>query len=173
MSAPRIRPAEQGDLPELVRIYNHYIANTHITFDTRVFTVDQRRPWFESFAASGPHELLVAEVAGKPVGYASGKEFRPRPAYDQSVETTIYLDPAFVGQGIGQRLYGVLLDSLRSQELVHRALGGIALPNRSSITLHERFGFKLAGTFHEVGFKFGKYWDVSWYEKDVSESDAI
>ena len=93
-----------------------------------------------------------------------------RPAYDQSVETTIYLDPAFVGRGIGQRLYGALLDAIQSEESIHRAYGGIALPNPSSIALHERLGFGFIGTFREVGFKFGKYWDVSWYEKDVSHA---
>lgn len=170
MTAARIRPAEQEDLPELVRIYNHYVTTTHVTFDTEAFTVDQRRPWFERFSESGPHRLLVAELAHQPVGYASSGEFRAKPAYGQSVETTIYLDPAFIGRGIGQRLYAALLDSIRSEEGVHRAYGGIALPNPGSIALHEGLGFSLVGTFREAGFKLGKYWDVSWYEKDLSGS---
>ena len=169
MSAARIRPAERRDLPELVRIYNHSVTHTHITFDTRAFALEQRRPWFEGFSESGPHQLLVAELDDQPIGDASSRKFRGKPAYDQSVETTIYLDPAFVGRGFGHRLYGALLDSLRTQESVHRAYGGIALPNPGSIALHERFGFGLVGTFCEVGFKFGKYWDVSWYEKGLSQ----
>ena len=173
VSAPRIRPGEEGDLPELVRVYNHYVTTTHITFDTKAFTVDQRRPWFEGFSGSGPYRLLVAEVAHQPVGYTSSTQFREKPAYDQSVETTVYLDPAFVGRGIGQRLYRSLLDTLRSEESVHRAYGGIALPNPDSIALHERLGFGVVGTFREVGFKFGKYWDVRWYEKNVSERPAV
>lgn len=172
MSDLRIRPAEQRDLPALVDIYNHYVTTTHITFDTYAFTVDGRRRWFNSFSRTGAHRLLVADVSGQPVGYASSGEFRAKPAYDRSVETTIYLDPGFVGRGIGQRLYKVLLDMLQSEDGVHRALSGIALPNRSSIALHERLGFLLVGTFREVGFKFGQYWDVSWYEKDVSGSHA-
>ena len=74
------------------------------------------------------------------------------------------------GQGIGRRLYGALLDAIQSEESIHRAYGGIALTNQSSVALHERLGFGFIGTFREVGFKFGKYWDVSWYEKDVSHA---
>ena len=172
VSEPRIRPAEQQDLPELVRIYNHYVTKTHVTFDTKAFTMDQRRPWFDDFSPSGPHRLLVAELAQKPIGYASSSDFRRKSAYDQSVETTIYLDPDFIGRGIGKLLYGTILDLIRSEKSVHRAYGGVALPNPTSIALHERFGFRLVGTFREVGFKFGKYWDVSWYENDVSDSHA-
>ncbi len=162
-----IRPSEEQDLPPLVEIYNHYIRTTPITFDTNPFTVDERRPWFAGFSQSGPHRLLVAEVSGVVVGYASSGRFRPKPAYDRSVETTIYLAPDFVGRGIGAQLYGSLLDALRSEPSVHRAFSGITLPNQRSIALHDRFGFGSVGTFHDAGFKFGKYWDVGWYESDL------
>lgn len=172
VNSPLIRPANERDLPELVRVYNHYVTTTHITFDTQAFTVEERRRWFDSFSESGPYRLLIAKVDDQFVGYASSTAFQAKPAYVQSVETTIYLDPAFVGRDIGQPLYGALLEALRSEKSVHRAYGGIALPNPNSIALHERLGFHLAGTFREVGFKFGKYWDVSWYEKDVSDQPA-
>ena len=168
MSKPRIRAAEQRDLPRLVGIYNHYVLTTHITFDTREFTVDQRRRWFDSFSGTGPHRCFVAEIADRPVGYASSREFRSKPAYAGSVETTIYLDPAVAGRGIGRSLYGALLDTLHSEQSVHRAYAGVALPNPQSIAFHESFGFRLVGTFREVGHKLDKYWDVSWYEKNVS-----
>jgi phosphinothricin acetyltransferase len=164
----RIRSGREDDLAELVRIYNHYVTHTHITFDTEPFTVDQRRPWFEGFAECGPYRLLVAAVDARPVGYASSKEFRAKAAYHTSVETTIYLDPEFVGHGLGRMLYGELLSVLEAEPTVHRAYGGIAVPNESSVALHESLGFVLAGTFREVGLKFGRYWDVSWYEKDLS-----
>ena len=168
MSETRIRPAEERDLSEVVRIYNHYVTTTHITFDTKAFGPDQRRPWFEGFSESGPYRLLIVEAAHRLVGYASSQRFRKKPAYDRSVETTVYLDPAFVGRGMGQQLYGSLLDALHAEESVHRAYGGVALPNPASIALHERLGFSAVGTFREVGFKFGKYWDVSWFEKNLS-----
>jgi len=168
LNVASIRVAEADDLPELVRIYNHYVTATHITFDIEPFTVDQRRSWFRSFSETGPHRLLVAEVACQLVGYTSSTDFRAKPAYDPSVETTIYLDPSFVGRGVGRVLYAALLESITHEKSAHRAYGGIALPNERSVALHESFGFTLAGTFREVGLKFGKYWDVSWYEKDVS-----
>lgn len=172
MNAPRIRTGGEEDLPVLTRIYNHYVEETAITFDTKSFTVDQRRGWFDSFARSGPYRLFVAAVADCPVGYASSTPFRGKPAYDRSVETTVYLDPEFTGRGIGLRLFESLLAALLAEDSVHRAYSGIALPNPSSIALHEKLGFIRVGTFREVGFKFGKYWDVSWYEKDVSPRSA-
>ncbi len=171
-TAQEIRTARDGDLPALVRIYNHYVADTHITFDTEAFTLDSRRTWFDAFSDAGPNRLFVAEVGGQPAGFASSSRFNSRAGYDRSVETTIYLDPDFVGRGLGHRLYTHLLEAIQSEAVVHRAYGGIAHPNPSSIALHERLGFKLAATFHEVGFKFGKYWDVSWYEKELSETPA-
>jgi phosphinothricin acetyltransferase len=165
----RIRPARAGDLPELVRIYNHYVATTHITFDTEPFSEEGRRPWLDSFSLRGPHRLFVATLGERPVGYASSSGFRPKPAYGRSVETTIYLDPDFAGRGIGRALYEHLLEALGGEPSVHRAYAGIALPNAASVALHERLGFALVGTFREVGFKLGKYWHVSWYEKEFPD----
>ena len=168
MALAQIRSALERDLPDLVRIYNHYVTQSHVTFDTEPFSIDERRSWFESFSSSGPHRLLVAEVELRSAGYASSREFRAKPAYRQSVETTIYVDSGFVGRGIGKALFASLLEVLEAEDGVHRAYAGIALPNPSSVALHVRFGFRLAGTFREVGYKFGKYWDVSWYEKAFS-----
>jgi phosphinothricin acetyltransferase len=137
MVAARIRPAVERDLSDLVRIYNHYVTNSHVTFDTEPFSIEKRRPWFEGFSSSGPHRLLVAELDANTVGYASSKEFRPKSAYRFSVETTIYLDREFIGRGIGQALFASLLKALRAEDGVHRAYAGIALPNPSSLTLRE------------------------------------
>ncbi len=172
MTALQIRSARTGDLAELERIYNHYVTTTHITFDTEAFTMEQRRAWFDGFSESGPHRLLVAETEAGVVGYASSSRFRPKPAYHTSVETTVYLDPPHVGLGFGHRLYGALLEALDGEPAVHRAYGGIALPNPASIALHESLGFRLVGTFREVGHKFGKFWDVSWFEKELSRGGA-
>jgi phosphinothricin acetyltransferase len=168
VASPLIRPAKHSDLCNLVALYNHYVRTSHISFDVDEYTESERLPWFESFSESGPHRLLIAEVSGQMAGYASCQEFRLKPAYAQSVETTIYLESSFIGKGVGFCLYLALLESLQSEESVHRAYAGIALPNPRSIKLHEKLGFKPLGTFHEVGFKFGQYWDVSWYEKELS-----
>ena len=162
-----IRSAQASDLNSLVEIYNHYVAETHVTFDIEPFAVGARTQWFTQFADEGPHRLLVADQDGEVRGYACSTQFKPRAAYDTSVETTVYLRPDYTGKGIGRSLYGALIEQLEQETGVHRAYGGVALPNDASIRLHEELGFKQVATYHEVGFKFGKYWDVSWFEKEV------
>ena len=108
---------------------------------------------------------------GLDVGFASSSRFRPKPAYETSVETSVYLAPDSVGRGAGTRLYEGLFKALEGED-VHRAYAGIALPNPASIGLHERFGFKRVAHFTEQGRKFGRYWDVAWYEKQIGAEPA-
>jgi phosphinothricin acetyltransferase len=108
----------------------------------------------------------VALVADRVAGYASSGPFRDRPAYDPTVETSIYLAPDVVGRGIGTSLYAALLHALEQAD-VHRAVAGIAQPNEPSVALHRAFGFHLVARFTEQGRKFGRYWDVHWYERPV------
>ncbi|MFD0359498.1 GNAT family N-acetyltransferase [Streptomyces sp. NPDC127110] len=164
-----IRPGVEDDLEELTRIYNHYVIETPITFDVKPFTPEQRRPWLLAHPPSGPHRLLVAEEGGKLLGYATSSAFRPKPAYATSVETSVYLAPEHVGRGAGGLLYTSLFEELE-QEDVHMALAGIAMPNEPSQRLHERFGFRHVGTFEQVGRKFGRFWDVSWYQKTITRA---
>jgi len=161
-----IRAGRLDDLEALTRIYNHFVVNTHVTFDLEPFTVEARREWFSHYSATGRHRLLVAESAGEVVGYATSGRFRDKPAYDPSVETTVYCAPAAAGRGIGSALYTALFEALRDED-VHHAYAGVALPNDASIALHQRFGFMEIGTFREVGRKFGKWWDVTWLERGV------
>jgi phosphinothricin acetyltransferase len=153
-----------GDLPALTAIYNHYVVNTPITFDIVPFTVEQRAEWFRLFAPTGRYRLLVADEAGEVVGYAGTVPYRPKQAYEPTVETTIYCAPHATGRGIGTLLYTALFEALRGED-VHRALGGITLPNAASVALHTRFGFVEVARFNENGRKFGRYWDVAWFEK--------
>ena len=162
----RIRPVEEGDLADLTRIYNHYVSETAITFDLEPYTVEGRRPWLETFRADGPYRCFVAEVDGRPAGWACTLQFRTKAAYHRSVETSIYLDPKATGQGLGGRLYQALFDFLPETD-VHLVLGGVTLPNPASLALHERFGFETVGVFREVGWKFERYWDVQWFQKTL------
>jgi phosphinothricin acetyltransferase len=164
MQPVEIRSALPGDLPGLTEIYNHYVRETPITFDVRPHRAEERRAWLEGFAGEGRHRLFVAERAQRVVGYACSQRFRSKAAYDTSVETTVYLDPAATGAGIGGRLYTALFDAL-AREDVHRALAGITLPNPASIALHKSFGFTPVGVFREVGYKLGRHWDVQWFER--------
>lgn len=162
-----VRPAHADDLPRLVEIYNHYVATSHVTFDTDPFTPRSRQAWFDAYSPVGPHRLLVAEDGGVLAGYASSSPLRPKPAYRSSVETTVYVAPGLTGRGTGRALYSALLGHLAASGEVHRAYGIIALPNAASIALHERLGFRRVATLSEAGYKFDRYWDVCWYEKPI------
>ena len=159
MPEVRIRPAERADLPRLTEIYNYYVINTPVTFDVEPCTVERREAWFAQFGMTGRYRLLVAENGSGVLGYAGTTRFRPKPAYETTVETTIYCAPDASGKGIGSRLYAALFEALRGED-IHRFVGGYVLPNPASAAVHARFGFKVAGVFTENGRKFGKYWDV-------------
>jgi phosphinothricin acetyltransferase len=158
------RTATHADVPRLTEIYNHYVIHTPVTFDLEPHTVERRMEWFAQFAPTGRHRLLVAEESGIVLGYGGTTRFRAKAAYDTTVETTIYTAPEAVGKGIGKKLYAALFEALAGEN-VHRLVGGFTLPNAGSQKLHEYFGFKKVGIFTEVGYKFGKYWDVQWTER--------
>ena len=161
-----VRPGTEGDLDALNAVYNQYVKDTHFTFDVEPMTAEARREWFSHYGRSGRHRLLVAVSDAAVVGFACSSRFRPKAAYETSVETTIYLAAEAVGRGAGSKLYGELLHELEAED-VHRAYAGISLPNPASIALHERFGFKRVAHFSEQGRKFGRYWDVAWYEEPI------
>ena len=123
MSDVRIRPAERGDLPRLTEIYNHYVIHTPVTFDVEAYTVERREAWFAQFGGSGRYRLLVAELDRIVMGYAGTTRFRPKAAYDTTVETTVYCAPEAVGKGIGSRLYAELFAALKGED-VHRFVAG-------------------------------------------------
>ena len=156
--------AEPGDYGRIVEIYNHYVLNSPATFDTRPFSLGERVPWFARFSVTGPHQLLVARADGQLAGYAYSGPFNPRPAYDISVETTVYVDPDHLGAGVGSALVEGLFERLENCQL-HGAYAGITLPNEASVRLHLRFGFHEIGVETEVGYKFDQYWSVGRYER--------
>jgi len=161
-----VRAARLEDLTALNEIYNEYVVTAHYTFDVEPMSLDARREWFSHYAERGRHRVLVATRDGAVVGYATSSRYRPKAAYETSVETSIYLASDATGAGIGTRLYDELFRALEDED-VHRAYAGIALPNPASIALHERFGFKKVAHFTEQGRKFGRYWDVAWFERPL------
>ncbi|WP_327177368.1 GNAT family N-acetyltransferase [Streptomyces sp. NBC_01335] len=172
-SDAQVRPGTEGDLEALTDIYNHYVRETALTFDVTPFTAGERLPWLRAHPVHGPHRLLVAEDTRTPapggrrvLGYATSSAFRPKAAYGTSVEVSVYCAPDATGRGIGTLLYTALFEALAGEDL-HRAYAGIAQPNEASGRLHAAFGFRLLGTYTEVGRKFGRYWDVSWFEKPL------
>lgn len=161
-----IRPGVEADLDGLNDLYNHYVVHTAATFDLDPVTMDERRAWFGRYATTGRHRLLVAAGDDAVLGYVTSSPFRPKRAYETSVETTVYLRPDAVGRGLGRRLYGALFAALAGEDL-HRAYAGVTQPNPASVALHRALGFHHVGTFVEQGRKFGRYWDVAWYERPL------
>jgi phosphinothricin acetyltransferase len=166
-----VRPAVDDDAAAIAEIYNHYVRTSHATFDVEPVGIDERREWLAEHA-DGRHRVFVALDDEHVIGFARSGRYRLRPAYETTVETGAYVDPTSVGRGVGVALYRALFEALEGQE-VHRALAGIALPNGASIGLHERFGFRRVAHFSEQGRKFGRYWDVDWYERPMGESGAL
>ena len=103
---------------------------------------------------------------GALVGYATTGRWRPKAAYDTTVEATIYCHPNAVGRGYGTALYSALFEAIAAED-VNRIVAGVSLPNAASIRLHERFGFNPVGVFPGVGRKFNKYCDVAWVERPL------
>jgi L-amino acid N-acyltransferase YncA len=157
-----IRPAVTSDTEAIARIYNHYILNTVVTFEEQpVAAIEMAERIKAVELASFP--WLVLEQAGQVVGYAYASKWHGRSAYRYTVESTIYLDPVVTGKGLGTALYEALFTILRNMEL-HTVIGIIALPNETSVALHEKFGMAKVAHFKEVGFKFGRWIDVGYWQ---------
>lgn len=157
----RVAAAEDGEA--LARIYNHYIASTVVTFEeAAVSAAAMTARVAEINAAKLP--WLVAQSPAGVTGFSYASRWKGRCAYRYSVESTVYLEPAAVGQGLGTALYSTLL--VRLQELgCHTVIGGIALPNEVSVALHEKLGMRKVAHFAEVGFKFGRWVDVGYWQR--------
>jgi phosphinothricin acetyltransferase len=161
-----VRTANVLDWPGIVDLYNHYVAESSCTFDVAPYTVESRAPWLQQFDDTGRYRLLVAADGERILGYAGSLRYRPKAAYDTSVEVTCYVAPDSQGRGIASALYASLFEAIRGEDL-HRAVAGITLPNDASVALHRRFGFREVGRFTEQGRKLGRYWDVLWMEKPL------
>lgn len=159
-----LRSAASGDLPRLTEIYNWYVQNSFATFDEAPVSAENRRAWFGTYAAAGPHQLLVAEVDGTVSGYASSSPYRSHPAFSATVEITVYLANDARGQGLGAQLYDELLGRLAA-ERVHSVLAAVALPNAASVGLHLSRGFREVGTFTDYATKGGQPISSTWFEK--------
>ena len=158
MGEVQIREATDDDLPAIAEIYTYESLHSYSTFET-----EARPPAVWQHKLHGPHPFLVADDGGV-LGYAYASEFRDRPAYHRTVETSVYLHRGARGRRIGTDLYAVLLDRLADAGF-HTALALIALPNDASVRLHERAGFTHAGTMREVGDKLDRLIDVGVYQR--------
>jgi phosphinothricin acetyltransferase len=154
-----IRNARRDDFVSLAAITNHYIESTSIHFGYEPVSADQlaeswtdRYPW------------VVAEDAGKVVGYAKAGSWRDRAAYQWTTELGLYVEPGVHRRGFGRALYAALLDQLVTRGF-RSAIAGITLPNDPSRAFHEAFGFVSIGTFREAGYKHGAWHDLEFFQK--------
>lgn len=162
-----IRPATTDDAAAIARIYNHYVLDTVVTFEEQAVEPEDIATRMRSIAAA-QMPWLVAEQDGQVLGYAYGGAWHGRCAYRFSVETTVYLDPAARGRGLGSALCAALFEQLRWHG-AHTLIACIALPNAASIALHEKFGMRQVGSFREVGYKFGRWIDVGYWQRVFDE----
>ena len=161
----KIRPADDRDAESIATIYNFYVAQSAVTFEEEPVSVGEiARRISEVQLASLP--WLAAEKDGQVLGYAYATPWKSRSAYRFSVEITIYLADGQGGRGIGSALYAELFALLKARG-IHAVIGGIALPNGASVALQEKFGMSKVAHFKEVGFKFGRWIDVGYWELEL------
>ena len=157
-----VRAATAADLPALAEIYNDAVRHSVATFDVEPQPAELFADRVSS-ARPGDH-VVVAQVRGRVVGMAYAATYRPRPAYDGTRETSIYLAPDARGAGLGRVLYDELLARVDADG-IHVCLAVIAEPNAASEALHEAVGFERVGTLREVGRKFDRWVDTTWWQR--------
>ena len=159
------------DVSAVVAIYNHYVTTSAATFEERPITPAEARRRITTVREAGL-PWLVVECDGAVVGYAYAAGWKPRPAYRHSSEVSVYVAAAHQGKGLGSALYGRLLPELERGG-IHVALSGIALPNPASVALHERHGFCKVAQLCDVGFKFGRWIDVGYWQLTFGTSGRL
>lgn len=160
----KIRQIQDEDIVRITEIYNWYILNTTVTFETEVISPPVMKKRVQEKVEK--YDWLVGELDQKVIGYAYYGSFRSRPAYNHTVELTIYLAQESVGKGFGKPLYGELIQSAEKRGF-RELIGIIALPNPGSTALHQKLGFEEVGVLKRVGHKFDRYIDVGIWQKSI------
>ncbi|MCX6290554.1 MAG: GNAT family N-acetyltransferase [Bacteroidetes bacterium] len=153
-----VRPATEADQPAICEIYNESVLNSAATFDTEPRTFETQMEWFRKHKKN--HPVLAAENNGNIIGWASLSPWSDRCAYDTTVEVSVYIHHDFRGHGVGKTLLEKVLEEGR-KEKNHTVISRITEGNEASICIHEKAGFRHVGVMKEVGYKFGKFLDVT------------
>jgi L-amino acid N-acyltransferase YncA len=169
VSETRVRDATAADLPAIRTIFNHWIEHSTASFRTVADTEAQARAWFSG--RGDEHPVLVAEEAGEVAGWASLGPHKPTGGYRHTVELSVYLREDARGRGLGRLLLGELLERARAAGH-HAVLGGVCTEQAASMRLHESMGFEKVAHYREVGFKFGRWLDVAYFEKVLDPPGA-
>ena len=170
MSGCDVRVADASrDAEACAQIYGYFVEHSTATFEYEAPSAVELESRIE--AVTRTHEWLVAERDGRTVGFAYASPWNPRPAYEWSCETTIYVRNGHEGAGVGRSLYAQLTERL-VQRGFRTAIGRIALPNDASIRLHESFGYTSVGIHRHLGFKHGQWVDVLHTELQLNTTDC-
>lgn len=161
-----IRKAELKDLKDLLEIYNYEVVYGISTLDIHPKTLEEWKQWFDAHNIDN-HPLIVAEIDGHAVGYASLSPYREKEAYCSTVELSVYVNVSYRKMGIADALMKAILDIAREDESIHMVVSVITGGNEASIRLHDKYGFTYCGSIHEVGVKFSEYRDIENYELRV------
>lgn len=171
MPGPDIRPARPENAPALAAIYGHHVLHGFGTFEEEPPIEEEMGRRLDSVLAAGlPY--LVAETAGRIVGFAYAVQFRPRAAYRFTVEDSVYVDPESVGQGVGRALLSRLIadcEALGKRRMI-AVIGDSA--NHASIGVHAALGFDHAGLIPAAGFKHGRWVDIVLMHRALGSGDA-
>jgi len=163
----RIRSAELQDAQAIRDIYAPFVAESATSFEVTVPDLPEIERRINN--SRGQYPWLVFEGGGKVLGYAYASSHRQRKAYQWCVDVSVYISHDVRNCGVGKALYSALFEMLRRQGYVN-AYAGITLPNPASIRLHESLGFVLVGNYSRIGFKFGRWHDVSWFHLRLQEA---
>lgn len=153
----KIRPYKTDDTQPILEIINHNILYSTALYDYNIRTYEQQQAILEE-KINKNFPVIVAELNGKVVGFGMYSEFRFREAYKFTVEHSVYVNEDFHGKGIGKLLLQELIALARKQKL-HTMIAVIDSENQSSVTFHEKFGFKTVGIIKESGYKFDRWLD--------------
>lgn len=164
-----VRLATERDAAPIAAIYAPYCESSPVSFETSAPSAGEIAHRIRNITTQWP--WLVLDAGGLVAGYAYASRYRERAAYMWAVDTAVYVSSAHRRRGVGRALYTALLDILRQQGYF-KACAGITLPNPASVGLHEAFGFALVGVYRGIGYKFGSWHDVAWYEAEIQPESA-
>lgn len=159
-----IRPATAADLDAINAIYNHYVLHSTCTYEEIPWSAAQRRGWWAE--RNGRYAVLVAEDAGRVVGWAGLAPFRPAPGYRFTAKDSIYLAPQACGRGLGRMLLAALI-ALPQTTGFRSVIAGVSADQTPSLKLHRAVGFVEVAHLRQVGFKFGRWLDVIYLQKTL------
>lgn len=160
-----IRQATAADVPTILEIFNDNILHSTAIYMYKEQTLDQRMQWFDGKQKNG-EPLFVYDIGGEVAGYATYGAFRAYPAYQYTVEHSVYVHKNHYKKGIATKLMHALIDHAKVHE-VKTMVAGIDKENEASMIIHEKLGFTYSGTIRNAGYKFGRWLDLVFYQLDL------